>query len=106
MEAQRKHMFEPFTLEATAALLDLVRISRCHGAAVEMRRRQLLSGSLSGSRPSEEHRVVFSTSPGILLRQSKRTPTWGTGRHNQKRKLRSFRRPIGHSAHHASLQST
>ena len=34
MEAQGKHMSEPFTLEATAALIDLVRLSRRSGSAV------------------------------------------------------------------------
>jgi hypothetical protein len=34
MEAQGKQMSEPFTLEATAALIDLVRFSRRIGSAV------------------------------------------------------------------------
>ncbi len=34
MEAQGKHMSEPFTLEATAALIDLVRLSRRTESAV------------------------------------------------------------------------
>ncbi len=34
MEAQGKQMSEPFTLEATAALIDLVRLSRRIGSAV------------------------------------------------------------------------
>src|SRR5215469_17145756 len=35
MEAQRMPMSKPFTLEATAALIDLIRLSRRHGAAGE-----------------------------------------------------------------------